>query len=326
MKIRVFVASALLMITACSAVNGQWPARTFSDRNVWEFEMSGRVFTRPGTNNVIPLVNDNITFVNYFDAERATDLNTSAGPEFRIQRMNDYEGGWEVRGWMHAFDSTARINGELRSVAFTPPNLPTNSLLTRFDYDYESDLASIEVNFKRYIAPGLSVMIGPRYVRMNEETTIDTNFTNPLVADFLQIETRSSARNPLKGVGIGIEYRQPIARELFFVGVARGGIFHNATNVQVVSQATTLGTLGPRQILLNGRDTVTAGVGELSGRFHYDIVPGNVSAFVGYDALWLDGVAIAPRQILSAVGPLPREIETNTIFMHGVNLGVTCRF
>ncbi len=326
MNIRAFVASALLIFTACSAATGQWPAHTFSDRNVVEFEMGGRILTRPGTDNVIPIVNDNITFVNYFDAERATDLNTSAGPEFRMQRMNDYDCGWEVRGWMQDFDTSARISGELQSVAFTPPNLPIDSLLTRFDYDYESELASIEVNFKRYIAPGLAVMIGPRYVRMNEDTSIFTNFTNPLVADFLQIRTRSSARNPMKGLGLGIEYRQPIVRELFFVATARGGVFHNATDVEVTAVPTTLGATGPQQVLLNGRDTVTAGIGELTGKLHYDIVPGNVSAYLGYDALWLDGVATAPRQILSAVGAEPRNIETNTIFMHGVNFGLTCRF
>lgn len=327
MKAKVVVASAMLFLSCCSAVRAQWPAQTYGTRPGWELEMGTRILDRPGTMLNIPLVNDAVTLETLFDAEQATDLQVSAGVDMRFQKMTDYDMSWEVRGYFNQWDQTESRVGVLDALSFTPQGLPQNTQLTRFDYDYDSAMYNIELNFKRAVRPGLTLMAGPRFMSLNETATVDANFFNPLVGDFLQIQTRSETRNPLKGLGIGAEFRQPICRDMFFVGSVRGAVFHNAASSQVTAAQTLFGNANGTTTFIDDTETKTAGIGEISARIHYDVIPGSVSLFGGYEAMWLDGVAVAPAQILSVSTPAVPFVNTqNTIFAHGLSVGGMVRF
>ncbi len=326
-KAKVVVASAMLFLSCCSAVSAQWPAQTYGTRPGWEIEMGTRILDRPGTMQTIPLVRDDVTLETLFDAEQASDLQVSAGVDFRFQKMTDYDMSWEVRGYFNQWDQSESRTGVLDALNFTPQGLPENTQLTQFTYDYDSNLFDIELNFKRAVRPGLTLMAGPRFMSLEETATVNANFFNPLVGNFLQIETRSETSNPLKGLGIGAEFRRPFTRDMFFVGSIRGGVFHNAASSRVTAAQTLFGAPNGTTTFIDDTETKTAGVGEISARIHYDIIPGNVSLYGGYEAMWLDGVAVAPAQILSVSTPaLPFVNTQNTIFAHGLSVGGMVRF
>ena len=69
--------------------------------------------------------------------------------------------------------------------------------------------------------------------------------------------------------------------------------------------------------------TVGTFLGEVGGRVHFDIVPGNVSVFAGYEATWLDQVGLAPAQFLAGLGSVT---VSNTPFIHGIVFGGQVRF
>ncbi len=327
MKTHVVVSSAIYLLLCCNVLHAQWPQQTHGVRPGWEVEFGTRILDRPGTENTIPLVTDSVTLATLFDAEEASDLDVSAGADFRFQRMTCYDLSWEVRGYFQKWDVTESRAGNLVATAFTPPGLPAGTQLTAFDYDYDSELISIELNLKRAVRPGLTLMVGPRFMNLDEIISIDSNFFNPLVGDFLQIETRTETKNPLTGLGIGAEFRKPLSRDLFFIGLIKGGIFHNVASSRITAFNTLFGQPDITTILIDDRDNRSAGVGEISARIHYDLVPGSVSVYAGYEAMWLDGVAVAPAQLLTtATGSAPFINTANTIFANGLSVGGMVRF
>lgn len=328
MKAKILVAATIMLLTCCSAVQAQWPLQTYGNRPGYEVELGGRIIDRPGTERNIPLVTDRLTLQTLFNAEQASDLQVSAGFDFRFAKMTCYDMTWEVRGYFQQWDAQETLAGDLVASAFTPTGLPQNTTFTAFDYNYDSDLASVELNFKRAVRPGLTLMIGPRFMRLNETVVIDTNFTNPVVPDFLQLQTRAETKNPLKGVGIAAEFRRPLVRDLFFIGAIRGAIFHNAASSNITVDQTLFGLPATRTTLIDDRETRAAGLGEITARLHYDVIPGNVSLYGGYEAMWLDGVALAPAQILAAnTPPMPPFVNTQTtVFAHGVSFGGMIRY
>jgi hypothetical protein len=326
-KAKVVVASAILFLSCCSAVWAQWPVQTYGTRPVWELEIGTRILDRPGTEQNLPLVTDAVTLQTLFNAEQASDLQVSAGIDWRFQKMTNYDMSWEIRGYFNQWDTTESRTGDLVASGFTPAGLPQNSTLSQFDYGYESDLFDIELNFKRACLPGVTLMIGPRFMTLNETVVVDSNFTNPLVADFLQVQTNADVVNTLAGLGIGAEFRKPLMRDLFVVAAIRGGVFNNVARSRITAAQTLFGFPNGETTFIDDSLTNVAGVGELSVRLHYDISPGTISIYTGYEAMWLDGVAVAPAQVLSALTPAAPFINTsNTIFSQGFTVGGMIRY
>ncbi len=327
-KTKVVAGSAILILFCCNAVWAQWPNQTYGTRPVWEMEIGARVMDRPGTMQDISLITEDVTLDTVFDAEQASDLNVSGGIDFRVQRLVNDGATWEIRGYFNNWDVTESRTGNLMSPAFTPPGLPANSQLTAFDYFYESNLFSLEWNFKRAVHPGFSLFLGPRYMYLQEQSLIEGNFFNPGLGNFLQTDTPTVARNNLWGLGLGAEFRRPLTRDLFLTGFIKGGVFYNDAKASINFTQTVFGTPVGTQTLLDDRKGTTAGVGELSIRLHYDIAPGTVSIYAGYEAVWVDGVATAPAQILTISGPaVPLIVDTGTtIFSNGMVAGGMVRF
>jgi hypothetical protein len=327
-KTKLAVSSAICLLLCCSAVQAQWPLQTWGVRPSWEAEIGGRILDRPGTDDGFPLVTDTVTLETVFDSEEATDLDVSGGPVFRFQHTTCYDTSWEVRGYFNNWDILESRSGNIEAINFTPQGLPQSTRLTAFDYAYDSELFSIELNFKRAVHPGVTLMIGPRFMNLEEVADIDANFFNPQVGDFLQIETLAETKNPMTGLNLGLELRKPLSRDFFAIASVRGGIFHNVVTSRITVANTLFGQPDTTTILIDDRENRTAGIAEISGRLHFDLIPGSVSFFTGYEAMWLDGVAIAPAQILAAsTPPDPPFINTaTTIFAHGVVIGGMVRF
>ena len=64
-------------------------------------------------------------------------------------------------------------------------------------------------------------------------------------------------------------------------------------------------------------------VGEVGGKVYFDAIPGSLSFFLGYEATWIDNVALAPVQAQTLT---PTEIITGvTPFFHAVTFGAQYR-
>ena len=102
-------------------------------------------------------------------------------------------------------------------------------------------------------------------------------------------------------------------------GFIRTGGYYNPTKVRTSNQAGLVGI--PPEELLRTEATKSTGsfLAEVGGKLYLDFAP-NCSLFAGYEATWIDGVALAPPSFLT---PETGEVETaNTLFMHAVTFGM----
>ncbi len=307
----------------------QWPQYTYGDQNIWEVEVGTRILDRPtkGSSEDIILVTEVPTNATVFNGRDATDLDASAGVDFRLMKPSGYDGSWEVRGFFNQWDNFETRTGNLRTPFFTPAVLPVGSRPDTFDYGYDSDLFSLEFNFKKAVQPGLWLSCGPRYVSLRESIDVDANYINPFLPGFaFNLGTTNETRNYMPGFGIGLECRRPIIRDIFFVGGIKGSLLANFASTSTVSTGTLFLGNSISTTLFEDSLTHAAGLLELNARFHYDISPGNVSLYAGYEAFWMDGVAVAPAQLLQAFSPQSELSTSNTTFVHGLALGMMIRF
>lgn len=326
MKSKMLAIAVIISLLSCGSVTAQWPQNTYGNQGRWEVEVGARLLDRPTTDIQFSLVTVNPTNVTVFDAGDAADLDVSAGAEIRFSKNTSSDSGWEIRGTVNRWDNFESRTGDLSSPLFTPAILPIGTDLTNFDYGYESNLFSLELNYKRTVRPGVTFMIGPRYVDLTERIEVDTQFNNPMIPGFLlDIDTVTEADNRMPGLGFGVDLRRPISRDLFFVGTVRGAILANFTSTTTTAETTLAGLPPALATVFTDRQTDLAGIGEVSGRFHYDIAPGTVSVYTGYEAQWLDGVALAPAQLFAA-GTNPVLTTSNTSFAHGLVFGMMVRF
>ena len=175
---------------------------------------------------------------------------------------------------------------------------------------------------------GVTFLFGPRFFYMNENVQVDATVPDgflPGIDSVVQVQSKT--KNPLIGAQIGVEFRKPIGRDMVALGFIKGALMGNAARANVVT-STIVGTaLLNRTTLLDERSTHLAGIVEVGGRLHYDIVPGNISAYAGYEATWFDGAVTATAQILEvAANPTaPTLIHNNTPFFGGLVFGLTAR-
>ena len=305
----------------------QWPHNTYGNKNPWEIEIGTRILDRPTDVQNINLVTTVPTNVVVFTGEDATDLDVSTGVDFRFLKRTCYDGSWEVRGFFNQWENFESRVGNLRTPFFTPAILPFGSNPDQFDYLYESNLFSLELNYKKALHPGFTVTMGPRWVSLEEQVNINSNFVNPFIAGFaFDLDTVTQVDNQMPGLGIGMEIRRPVLRQLFFVGAVKGAVLANFISTSTITQGTVLGGNTVSTTIFDDSRTNLAGIGEISARLHYDIAPGNVSCYCGYEAMWLDGVGVAPGQLLAAFSTPVQIDATTTVFIHGLSLGMLIRY
>ena len=102
-------------------------------------------------------------------------------------------------------------------------------------------------------------------------------------------------------------------------GFIRTGGFYNPTKIRTSNQAGIIGI--PPDELFRTEDTKSTGsfLAEVGGKVYLDFAP-NCALFAGYEATWIDGIALAPPSFLSIDS---REVETaNTLFMHAITFGM----
>jgi hypothetical protein len=114
--------------------------------------------------------------------------------------------------------------------------------------------------------------------------------------------------NNLYGVQIGVDARMLELGRFSLQGLMKIGIFDN--NAQQSTGVSLEKVVYPSQATTNR----VAFVGEVGLQLKYQVIKG-LAVKVGYEALWLDGVALAPGQIQQTSSSLPSSVHA---------LGINC--
>ncbi len=295
--------------------SAQWPHQT-GGCNKWSFEIGGKAFDRPTGNFNAPLVTNSVTGQTLFSGSDALELDAGTGAEIRLN-MKDAPSGvtWELRSLLGNWDNTTDVAGPNLASPLFPPNFSPDS----FGWDYDSQFYSIELNAKRAVKPGVTWLYGPRYISFRENVDARTQ-TTVGGFDFLT-SSAGEARNSMIGYQAGFELNFPLTELFYIQSSIRAGGFNNQTKFQRVESDSISG------VTSNQSQTKSTGsfVGEVSTRIYYDVIPGSCSTYVGYDAMWIDGIALAPPQYLTFGGT--GAVDTaNTPFIQSINFGVRYRY
>ncbi|MFT5302846.1 MAG: hypothetical protein ACI87E_004030 [Mariniblastus sp.] len=306
----------LLASVACvSKTQAQSPYAVTKDSR-WTVEFGAKAYDRLGSELGLPLITDGITNDTLFDSEQASELGSTVGAEIKFGYVSKSGREFEIRTIIADWDQSHEVTGaNLESPFFTTPG----SEPTTVNYDYDSDYFSIEVMQRRALSPGITFMFGPRFISTKDKV----EFAGSLQvspgggAPFLFTQTETTeATNALIGLQAGLEFNVPVTQDIYVNSFIRTGGYMNPTEVITSVRNNVSGLVGAEQ-----RQTKSTGsfLAEVGGRLYVDIVPNAMSTYVGYEATWIDGLAVAPDQILNTSGG----IETaNTPFFHAVTFGL----
>jgi hypothetical protein len=325
-KFSIFTTAAVSITAIIPATaTAQWPGTTRADDHTRILEIGGIAFDRPGVGNPTPMISDAGTGETLFDSEDGTSVGGAAGLDIKYQFQSRRGRTWRFRSIVADFDTSNEVTAD---AGLASPLLPLGIETNRIAYDYDSRLLSFELMSCRNLAPGVNLVAGPRYISLTEEVRTeadgDIDFGNgiPTVTS-TQLDTLS-ADNSLIGLQIGLEFTVPLAQSFYAEGFIRGGGFYNPTEVSSATQDLAGGQfidppfLGPRNT-----SSSESLLGEVGGRLFFDLVPDAISGYVGYEATWIDGIALAPAQLFATAGTVD---TSNTLFYQGVTFGLRMKF
>ncbi len=306
--------------TWVAKTQAQWPQTTKDPR--WTVEFGAKAYDRPGAELGLPLITDGVTMETLFDSNQASELGSAGGAEVKFGFVNKRGREYEIRTIIADWEQDFEINGaNLRS-----PFFPTaGSEPTTVNYDYDSDYFSIEVMSRRAISPGITFMFGPRFVSTKDKV----RFAGSLLVDpgdgsqpVVVVETTTTeATNALIGAQAGFEFNIPLTQDVYVSSFIRTGGYMNPTEVTSVTNNNVSFTQNPLEKRTKSTGSFLAEVG---GRLYVDIIPNGMASYVGYEATWIDGLAVAPDQLVTPAGG---GIETaNTPFFHAVTFGINFNY
>jgi hypothetical protein len=178
-------------------------------------------------------------------------------------------------------------------------------------WDYTSRLYNAEANMRWHSWDRVSVLAGFRWVNVTEKLVgMLTPPTPHGTGSFWDTQTK----NNLYGLQIGAEARLLERGRFSIGGVLKAGIFDNRVD------ETTLVRMERIQFPESASTDYLAFLGELGVQCKYQATP-RLSLKVGYEVMWLQGVALAPGQIpetYSSYGGL------NPLDTHVQAVGVNC--
>lgn len=314
--VRVWYSLACLLVLALGAAEAQaqWPYATTPQQNEWWVEVGGRVYDRLGSDLGLPLIISSVTNETYLDSDKATDLNAAAGPDIRFGRRGAFGREWEFVTNMARW----REDVELQEANMFSPLFP----LFEPDFirmEYNSTFYNLELNARNSILPGVTLLAGPRYMNLQEQMQFNTEtlFVDNGFAFLLQTEIASHTRNSMIGGQVGLELNQPIARDIYLQGFIKVAGMGNQTRL-IETSFDNFSNVRSSNELTKATGTF---IGQTGGRVYFEMVPRRVASWVGYEATWIDGVTIAPPQMLNTDVNAP-VVTANTIFWHAITFGV----
>ena len=293
----------------------QWPT-DFVDDSDFYVELGAKFLNRPGDDLGLPLLSDSVTNEVFISSGEITDLGTNAGAEVRFGKRGRHGRRWEIRTTVANWDAQNSVAGANLTSPLTPGFSPDS-----VETDYDSRLFSVELSFKRSVRPGVVLFAGPRFISLREDFEFTSeSFVPAPPFGLFEVDTFNSieTRNNLYGFQVGGEFNLPVSRSFYINSFIRAGGFSNPTRFRSVA-STTVAAEVQNELTKN----TGSFVGEVGGRVLFDIVPGCVSTHIGYEATWLDGIALAPTQFnTNTTGEV---VTANTPFFQGITFGIGFR-
>ena len=255
------------------------------------------------------------------DLLKSSDLGFSwaAGP--RLSLIRDCACGWGLElnyfgidGWeANAAFPTASLPGGVGSLAIDKAiPLP----VTEASFGQNSRLYNGEFNVRRQVNENLTLLAGFRWVELQDTYLVQG--TSAILATPFSEAVR--AHNHLYGFQIGADALLFEYMERFRIrGIAKTGIFYDAAGQSTgFSDPAGLGVLNAGD---NGNHT--SFLGELGVLCSYRLSK-HAALRGGYQLMWIDGVALATRQIPNTdLGAGTAAIDTTGgVFYHGANVGL----
>ena len=310
-----------------SSANAQWPQTTA--HNPWSLEIGAKAMERPGSRGNTPIITDSITLEPLFTDDDASDLGVAPAAEVKFNFETQTGQEYEIRSILANWDQsiTPILGPNLSSGLF-----PTGATISQFEYEHDSDFFSIEIMGRRAVHPGMVLMFGPRVVstkdlvRSRTTALVDPGGGLPIVP--VTAQTSTDATNILLGLQGGFEINRPITNGMYVSSFLRAGGYYNPTEVTDVSETPRTGSTVIDTVTTTRTKSTGSFLGEVGGRVYYDFIPNCLSGYVGYEANWIDGIALAPANVLAFPAPaiVPAVDTANTVFFHGVTFGLKCTY
>lgn len=220
---------------------------------------------------------------------------------------------WDLEGRYFGIDGWNAVVGPVAAPAgstiqfATPVALPGAADLTA---SYHSELRNAEINFRRPVNDWLQLLLGVRYMGLNENLAMNADFGGTAVTG------RVRTTNDLWGFQLGADATLWSRDRLTIEMLGKAGVFNNS----IVSHTTIDADFA------DGRLDHTAFVGEVGLTGCYQLSR-SWSLRAGYQVLWMEGVALAPDQV-PGVNLTTNEATVQTDgspFYHGAFLGLELR-
>jgi hypothetical protein len=242
------------------------------------------------------------------------DLCWAVGYDFTVEARRGAFGG-EVRyfgvpEWSRSRGGVSTPGSTVNYLASTISLLGTHEV----SGSYESMLHSVELNFKWFPMDRLSVLVGPRFFKIDEELDINQFIPGTL------IDHRITAENSLLGGQIGVE-----GVFFSFHGFSADGWLKAGYYANMMKSDVVIDFPGTR---MSSSDDTHKGtfVGDLGINVNYAITP-KILLTTGYQLLWIEKAALAPGQMrthnpVSGYG----STATDSVLYQGIRAGVVFLF
>lgn len=249
------------------------------------------------------------------------DFNIPWGMEVDAIRHNINGTGWGIEGRYFGVSNfnagTSATYPFGAEVPYINPIGATGYSPTTMNSSYEtSHLLNFELNARKQVNPDLQYLVGFRYFGFNEAVGIN------LASDPFSYYSNHQigASNHLYGVQIGADKRLWQHGRFQLEGIVKAGLYGNQSSNNVV--AVVQDEVGDRYSS-SASQTQAAFLGEIGLTGLYKLT--NHLAFrATYQALWLEGIALAPNQIGTS-DPLNGTGSVNNnsgVVFHGAFLGL----
>lgn len=233
------------------------------------------------------------------------NLPTEAGLHGGLILASPHGNDWIIE-YLGVNDSqaTATVTGtDLGFFFFGAPSVA--AVATTYTLDYESSLDSAEFTVRSRLGSRLAMLAGFRYVGLHEDFNVLDS------VDPFQPAVVSETTNDLFGFQFGFQSMIWQHNQWQVETTAKAGAYYNDLDVDATDGITTFTASGSH----------VAFVGDLRAGVTYRLGP-LVVFRVGYQALWLEGVALAPDQSAAMSLTYNRgDFDLSRVVYHGGYLG-----
>jgi hypothetical protein len=253
---------------------------------------------------------------------RDLDLGWRVGP--RLETTVRICCGWDVDTVFYGINNWADTKDVIApdGLFLYAPLLNDTTVFDEIAARYESALYNGELTLRRHFSPNLTGLIGFRYVSLQEKAQLfATSFSSGATADEI-----AKVKNDLYGLQVGLDLKlgSQEPRSFFLNGFVKAGVFGNQAILTQTTETTVDGA--PPFTEFHAVESRVAFVGEAALLPSYRLSD-HIVLFGGYEALWLQGVALAVEHFGNPSNSSPDNIITGvhpskTVFYHGALLGV----